>query len=43
MAGITSTVSAVEDASPNSSETASPWKMGSRRMKAAPTLAAGVA
>jgi hypothetical protein len=43
MAGITSTVSTVEDKRPKRSETASPWKMGSRRMKAAPTLAAGVA
>jgi len=40
MAGITRTVSKVDDASPNRSEIASPWKIGSSRMVAAPIMAA---
>ncbi len=39
MAGMTNTVSRVDDASPNSSEIASPWKIGSNRMTLAPIIA----
>ena len=37
---ITSTVSRVDEASPNSSEIARPWKIGSNRITAAPIIAA---
>ena len=37
---MTSTVSSVDDARPNSSEIASPWKIGSARITAAPIMAA---
>ena len=37
---MTSSVSAVDEARPNTSEIASPWKIGSVRMKAAPIIAA---
>ena len=40
IAGMTSTVSRVEEARPNSSEIASPWKIGSVRITAAPIIAA---
>ena len=38
--GVTSTVSSVDEASPNRSEIASPWKIGSSRMVPAPIIAA---
>ena len=40
MAGITRTVSSVDEARPKRREIASPWKMGSVRMTPAPIMAA---